>query len=303
MTTTPQDELLARFSREVDLPAYLGQRGFEVVPNARNGAYIAMAEKVSGQILLVAKEGEGRGWIYKSAADPRDRGSIADYLQRHERLSRADALERVIACVDSRRRDVPEAIGYQAYLRDKPKALTDAESRHDLAVRERAEAVRALERVGIRTAKVPEWRIGSLHEGAPAVERIVNEPAELWASRYRPTDTKLIIGERPIDALSCGQARGEEHSCYLAVGGELTPTRRTQVAHLLADLPGGMAVVIACGRDQAGRQLAADLQALAPNMKMERAAPEFGARWNDQLLLERRHERSLGPRLGAGLQR
>jgi len=64
-----------------------------------------------------------------------------------------------------------------------------------------------------------------------------------------------------------------------------------------------MAVVIACGRDQAGRQLAADLQSLAPNMKMERAAPEFGARWNDQLLLERRHERSLGPRLGAGLQR
>src|SRR5258708_34126539 len=105
-----------------------------------------MEERASGQILLVAREAEGRGWIYKSATDPRDRGSIADYLQRHERLSRADALERVIACVDSRRRDVPEAVGYQAYLRDKPKALTDAESRHDLAARHRARAVRAPER-------------------------------------------------------------------------------------------------------------------------------------------------------------
>jgi hypothetical protein len=303
MSLTPQDELLARFSREVDLPAYLGQRGFEVVPDARNAAYIAMADRASGQILLVAKEGEGRGWIYKSATDPRDRGSILEYLERHERLSKSEALERIIACVDSRRRDVPEAVSYRAYLHDKPKPLIDSEARHGLAVRERAEALNALERVGLRTAKMPEWRIGPLHEGTPAVERIVNEPAELWASRYRPTDTKLIIAERPIDALSCGQARGEDHACYLAVGGELTPTRTTQVAHLLADLPAGMSVVIACARDQAGRQLAADLEALAPNIKMERAAPELGARWNDQLQLERRHERSLGPRLEAGLQR
>src|SRR6266540_4600298 len=56
MATTPQEELLARFSKEVDLPAYLGQRGFEVVPDAKNAAYIAMAHKASGQILLVAKE-------------------------------------------------------------------------------------------------------------------------------------------------------------------------------------------------------------------------------------------------------
>lgn len=303
MSTNPQDELLARFARDVDLPAYLGQRGFEVVPDARNAAYIAMSHKESGQILLVAREPEGREWIYKSATDPRDRGSIADYLERHERMSKSEALERVAACIDPRRRDVPEAVSYRAYLYDKPKPLLEAESRHAVAVRERAEALRALERVGLRTATMPEWRMGSLDAGSSAVNRILAEPTDVWASRYRPTDVKLIIAERPIDALSCGQARSEQHACYLAVGGELTPTRATQVAHLLADLPAGMSVVIACGRDEAGRRLAADLQALAPNIKMERAAPEFGARWNDQLQLERRHERSLGPRVGAGVER
>ena len=40
MTATPQDELLARFAKEVDLPAYLAHRGFAVVPDARNAAYI-----------------------------------------------------------------------------------------------------------------------------------------------------------------------------------------------------------------------------------------------------------------------
>ena len=73
MTTTPQDELLARFSKEIDLPAYLVQRGYEVVADAKNAAYIAMAQKSSGQILLIAREADRRGWTYKSATDPRDR--------------------------------------------------------------------------------------------------------------------------------------------------------------------------------------------------------------------------------------
>jgi hypothetical protein len=302
MTTTPQDELLARFAKEVDLPAYLAHRGFAVVPDAKNAAYIAMANTKSGQILLVAKEADGHGWTYKSATDPRDRGSVADYLERHERLSRPAALERVVACLDPKRRDVPEAVAYRAHRHDKPRALVEAEARHDLAVGERAEALKALARVGIRTAAMPEWRVGSLEGGATAVNKILSEPTEIWASRYKPTDKKLIIAERPIDALSYGQSKGERDACYLAVGGELTPTRRTQLAHLLADLPAGMSVVIACGRDRAGRELASQIETLAPQIKMERAQPELGARWNDQVQLESRHARSLEGR-SLGMQR
>jgi hypothetical protein len=302
MTATPQHELLACFAKEVDLPAYLAHRGFAVVPDARNAAYIAMANTTSGQILLVAKEADGRSWTYKSATDPRDRGSVADYLERHERLSRSAALERIVACLDPRRKDVPQAVAYRTQLHGKPRALVEAEARHDLAVRERAEALKALARVGIRTAAMPEWRVGSLEGGATAVNKILSEPSEIWASRYKPTDKKLIIAERPIDALSYGQSKGERDACYLAVGGELTPTRRTQLAHLLADLPAGMSVVVACGRDGAGRELASQIEALAPQIKMERAQPEFGARWNDQVQLESRHARSLEGR-SHGLQR
>ncbi|MEO8211691.1 MAG: hypothetical protein ABI560_00775, partial [Myxococcales bacterium] len=44
MTTTPQHELLARFSAQIDLPAYLVQRGYQVVDGSRNPTYIAMAD-------------------------------------------------------------------------------------------------------------------------------------------------------------------------------------------------------------------------------------------------------------------
>jgi hypothetical protein len=303
MTATPQDELLARFSKNIDLPAYLGQRGYEVVPETKNPAYLAMADKGSGQILLVAKQPEAGGWAYKSAVDPRDRGSIVDYLERHERLNRSAALERLIACLDPRRRDVAEAVGYRAYLQNKPELLRAAEARHDVALQERSEALKALARVGLQPATTPEWRVGSFHGSAAAAERLLGEPADLWASRYRPSDKKLIIAERPIDALSCAQSRREDDACYLAVGSELTPTRKTQLAHLLAELPAGVTVVLAFGRDQRGRELAAQLQGIAPDIKMSRAQPEFGARWNDQVQIESRHARSLEQRQGPGLQR
>lgn len=303
MTPTQEDELLARFSKSIDLPAYLGQRGYEVVPDTKNPSYLAMADKSSGQILLIAKQPEAGGWAYKSAVDPRDRGSVADYIVRHERLTRSAALERLIACLDPRRRDVAEAVGYRACLQNKPDLLRAAEARHAAALGERAEALKALARVGLQPATTPEWRVGSLHGSPEAVERLLREPPDLWASRYRPTDKQLIIAERPIDALSCAQSRHEENACYLAVGGELTPSRKTQIAHLLAELPAGVTVVLAFGRDERGRQLAAELQGLAPDIKMSRTQPEFGGRWNDQLQLEARHSRSLDRGHGSGMQR
>lgn len=302
MTTTPQHELLARFSTQIDLPAYLVQRGYQVVDGSRNPTYIAMADKESKEILFLRKaQGEG-GWAYQNAADPRDRGSVIDYLERHEALSRAAGLERIIACLDPHRRDVPEAVAYRVCLHEKSQVLRAAEARHDTANRDRSDALKELARVGIQPSTLPEWRLGSLQGGPTAVARILGEPSDLWASRYRPTDKQLIIAERPIDALSYGQTRRHDHACYLAVGSELTPTRKRQLAHLLADLPAGVAVVLAFGRDQTGRQLANDLQSLAPLIKMDRAQPELGARWNDQLQLENRHARSL-QRGGLGLQR
>jgi Toprim-like len=302
MSPIPQEELLARFSAQIDLPAYLGQRGYEVVAGSTNPTYVAMANNRSKEILFLRKDPEPGGWSYRNANDPRDRGSIVEYLDRHESLSRAEGLERIIACVDPRRRDVPQAESYRAYLHEKPQALRDAEAKHDRANRDRSDALKELARVGIQPSTLPEWRLGSWQGGPSAVARILEEPSHLWASRYKPTDKTLIIAERPIDAISYGQTRREENACYLAIGGELTPTRKRQLAHLLADLPSGMSVVLAFGRDQAGRQLANDLQGLAPLIKMDRAQPDFGSRWNDQLQLENRHARSL-QRGGLGLQR
>ena len=136
MTPPPQDDLLARFSKRIDLPAYLVQRGYEVVAERQERRLHRDGTQTAGQILLVAKKPDGRGWMYRSATDPRDRGSVAEYLQRHERLSTASphssgsSRASTLGVVD-----VPEAERYRAYLRDKPRALLEAETRHARHVR------------------------------------------------------------------------------------------------------------------------------------------------------------------------
>ena len=110
MTTTPQDELLARFSVQIDLPAYLGQRGYQVVDGSRNPTYIAMADKESKEILFLRKIPGGSASI-RTPRDPRDRGSVIDYLERHE----SDVTNRGSEASSPRyrptsARDVPEAV-------------------------------------------------------------------------------------------------------------------------------------------------------------------------------------------------
>jgi hypothetical protein len=121
-------------------------------------------------------------------------------------------------------------------------------------------------------------------------------------SKYRPGDKAIVLVERPIDAIAYERAHGKQQVCYVATGSDPGPDERRKLAHLLAEIPTGTRLVLGYGRDEAGRRLATEVQALAPSVSMERRAPELGARWADQLQLERRHALSM-KRLGATLQR
>lgn len=149
----------------------------------------------------------------------------------------------------------------------------------------------------MRRASSDEWRFGEM-KSERDVARALREPQrDLWSSKHRPTDRSIVLAERPIDAMSFEQTRGHQTTCYLATGSKLDARQRDQLRAVLGDLPPGMSVVLAFGRDERGRRLASEVEALAPGIKMEGAAPAFGARWNDQVQLERRHARSLD-RLG-----
>ncbi len=295
-----QDELLQRFARAIDLPAYLGQQGFRLASGQAPGQ-LCMARAETGEVVRLDKDVERGGWNYASVTDPKDQGSVADFVMRRESGGRAACVERLAACADERGQRSGEATRYRAFLRAMPDDLRRAVQQHEHIKLTEHAASKALERFGVPRGSLDESRFGAARCEADVVG-LASEPKALWASRYRATDKAVVLIERPIDAIAYERAHGRQQVCYLATGGKLDAERRQKLAHLLAETPGGVGVVLAYGRDAAGRQMAAEVQALAPMVRMERRAPELGARWADQMQLERRHALSLR-RAGASLER
>jgi hypothetical protein len=295
-----QEELLQRFAKTIDLPAFLGQQGFRLVEGQEPGM-LAMGRADTGEVLRLEKDVERGGWTYASEMDPRDRGTAADFVARRDGASRAACVERLAACADERASRTAEAAKYRAFQREMPASLRQAVRAHEEAKSAEHAASKSLERLGVPPGTLDERRFGAVKRDAD-VRGMTAEPEALWASRYRPTDKALVLVERPIDAIAYERAHGKQSVCYLATGTRPGEEQQKRLAHLLAEVPDNVKVVLAYGRDEAGRRMAGEVKALSPMIRMERHAPELGARWADQMQVERRHAMSLQKR-GPALER
>ena len=323
---TVEDQLLDRLGKQIDLPAYLAHKGYDFAGVVRGqdstaALVVGIVMRADGiapgavpSVLVLARDPERGGWSYADANHPTNRGTAVDYFLRQEHLSRAAALERVAACLDRNRRDLPDAEHYRECLRNKPLPLRRAENEHAAFSQQNREVVADLARLGVRTQTIidasgPRTVAAALTDRFQPLKaqadliRLVEDPAKIWTSKYKTTDKQLVLVERGIDAIAHAQKHRNPDVCYVAVGSELSHDRKKQLAHLLAEVPSGMSVVAAFGRDERGRRLADDVGRLVPHIPMQRTPPEFGARWSDHMQLEARHARSMERRPVAGLAR
>jgi hypothetical protein len=294
-----EDELLGRFAKAIDVPAFLWQQGFRV-SLAREPGQLRMTHPINGDTLVLERDSQ-QGWTYATDNRQAERGSIVDYLMRREGASREQCLERLVACADERGQRSEEAARYRAVLRERPGPLEAARREHEDARVAEQTARRVLERCGVPGGRIDEARFGRVRCEEDAI-KLTSEPRTLWASRYRPGDTAIVLVERPIDAIAYDRTFGKGNACYIATGSDLDDPARRQLAHILAEAPARVRVVLAFGGDQAGRKLADDVRDVAPTVKMERQAPQYGARWEDQMQIECRHALSL-QRVHRGLTR
>ena len=294
-----KDPMLERFERAVDLPLYLAYRGYALVPNEQDASRLTMANPKTGDTLSLRQDLETSTWSYASLRDREDRGTLADYLVTRQQLAPKACLERVIALSNPLVRD-PEGHHFRQFVHGAAPELTSALSKHRKAIDEEMSAVGTLEKLGVAKGSLDEWRFGRVRSNDD-LAKVLSDPSDLWASKYRPTDQTIVLTEQPIDAMAYEKSRGKQVACYMATGGEPSELQKKKLAHLLCEVPPGVKIVLAFGRDDAGRKLAAEIQALVPTVKMEREMPAFGARWSEQMKLEQRHVRSItrhAPSLG-----
>lgn len=294
----PKNPVLERFERAVDLPMYLGYRGFRLAPD-QDPSRIAMVDPRSGDVFDVKKDLESGAWSYSNRRDPQDRGTLTDFLVTRDGLTPSACLERMVSLANPLVRD-PDGHRFRQYEQRGAHELRSTIAGHLVAVEAEHRALQRLDRLGVARGTFDEWRFGKVRSEED-LAKILTDPKDLWASKYRPSDQKLVLVERPIDAMAYEKSRGKQACCYLAVGGELTKEQRLKIAHLLCEVP-CKSVVLAFGRDELGRKLAQEVQALAPSLRMDRESPAFGPRWSDHMQMEQKHARSMrkvSPALGA----
>ena len=286
----PKNPILERFERAVDLPTYLGHRGYDIVASDKDPGHLTMVNSRTGDTLVVTKDVERSSWSYVSARAPSDRGSLTDFLVARDGLSAPACLERIVALGNPLARD-PEGHAYREFERHAPPQLRHAVARHLRHMEAETSALRTLERLGVQRGTLDEWRFGKV-QSQDDLAKVVTDPKDLWASKYRPTDRAIVLTEQPLDAMAYEKSRGKQTCCYLATGSDLSDVQKRKLAHLLCEVPCSK-IVLAFGRDDVGRKLAEQVQALVPTVKMEREMPAFGGRWSNQMQMEQRHARSM----------
>jgi hypothetical protein len=238
-------QLLERLETQVDLPAWLVSRGFQIAPLQPDPVHLVMTGP-SLEVFHLRKDLDRGGWSYTNPSDPSDRGTVADFMFRRDAATIESCVNRLVGCVN--RSDLsPEGLGYQEAVRDRGNTLHAAEAQHVAALMMEREASQQLEHLGVERRHLDEWRFGHVRS-VDDVAALLGDPKSLEHSRFRQTDQQLVVVERPIDAIAYERTHGKERACYAYVGDNPSRDTKQKLAHVIADLPDGMKVVSALGR-------------------------------------------------------
>ena len=176
-------QLLARFEAQVELPAWFMARGFHIAPLQPDPSQLALTGP-GLEVLHLRRDLDRGTWSYTNSANPTDRGTVVDFMCKHEGATLATCVNRLAGCV-VRSHLSPEGIAYQEAMRDRSNTLHAAVAVHLAALEAEREATRGLEGLGVDRAAFDETRFGRLRDGRD-VEALLREPHEARTQSLPP---------------------------------------------------------------------------------------------------------------------
>src|SRR3954469_24759791 len=93
-----QKHWLERLEPQIDLPAWLQSRGFEVAQGNTDPTRVAMTNSAL-EIFHLRKDLDRGTWTYVNTANPTDRGTIVDFMVRHDGATLATSVDRLAGCM------------------------------------------------------------------------------------------------------------------------------------------------------------------------------------------------------------
>ena len=313
------DDELDRFKRDINLVEYASGLGYRRVPRESSRASHLLRSDTRADKIVVTRQADGH-WVYCSVHDARDHGTILDFLQHRERASLGQIRATLRQWLGTPRPDPgPERRPETPPVARDPLAVVQAFGAAEVATRSFYLQGRGLRPETLTSERFAgTWKVdrrGNVlfahtdDEGLTGFEiKSVGFTGfarggrkALWQSAALAEDTRLVITESAIDALSYHQLHGGRGARYVSTGGAIGHDQAALLTRVIERLVPAGAVIAAVDADRGGDLLATTLEGLARAAKrpLERHSPTpaHGVKdWNDVLQkLERNTLRSVPP--------
>jgi hypothetical protein len=299
-----RDQELEEFKTRIDLRAYAASLGYEL-DRRESWRGSSVMRHTNGDKIIVKRDSDGH-YVYFSVRDDADNGSIIDFIQKrrscnlgHVRLALRDWTGRPAA-------DLPRFPALPATARNRLEVeaaycrMQDALT-HPYLVAERGLPVALLSsprfagRIRMDShgnAVFPHFDQEGLC-GYELKNRGFTGFAKggekgLWFSHTEKTDTRLVVAESAIDAISHASLFSGPLVRYASVGGQMNPRQPELISATILRLSEGSEVVAAMDADENGRKMAemvrqALLETGRQDLRFSRHEPEGSKDWNDEL--------------------
>jgi hypothetical protein len=300
-------EELDRFKREINLTEFAAARGYRINRSESSRGSVVMRHPSTDDKIIIARRQADLHWTYFSVRDSRDNGTVVDFVQGRDRMTLGQVRQELRAWTGGARPIVrvedyvptlvsPERdraavarlfeaarpAGNSAYLNSRgirPETLVAPRFRETFRVDARGNVLFPhRDEVGMCGFEAKNHGWTSFATGGRKT---------LWLSRYEATDTRLVLAESAIDAISHYQLEAAPATRYGSTGGEFGEDALDVIRQAIAALPPGGTVLTAFDADAGGDKLAAAIERVAGEVAVERHRPPLKD-WND-VLKEREH--------------
>lgn len=295
-------EELEQFKRLINLTEFAAAKGYVLVPKESTYASVVMQHPTSGDKLVVRRDPDEH-WVYFAVGDATDHGTVIDFLL-HRGSPNLGSVRRELKPWLAADRPRLDPACFRADVEPLPSDQRAVFAAYEQA-REAPDSA-FLRARGLRqdTLQLPRfagtWRIdprgnvvfphtdeqglltGYEVKNADFTAFSAGGEKTLWRSREFPGDTRLVLTESAIDALSYHQLRPDSRTRYVSTAGSLAKRQPSAVRTAIGALGAGT-VILAFDNDETGERLADEVQELVALANFVRSAPKKLKGWNQVL--------------------
>lgn len=300
------DAELESFKTGIDLRAYAAAQGYQLDRKASWRGTTVMRHPVTNDKVIIKRGMDGH-YVYFSVRDDRDNGSIIDWVQFRTGLSLGAVRKELRPWVGQPPVPVPSFPALHKTEKDRMKVeaayakMRDAVDGHPYLEGRRAlpASLVASERFVGRIRIDDKGNAVFPHFDAEGLSGYELKNVEftgfasggtkaLWLSNELPDDTRLVITESAIDALSHAVLFPDHHARYASIGGKPNPQQPELIRAAAARMPEGSEILAAMDADADGRKLAEIVQKAVArtgrtDLRFSVQEPEGAKDWNDLL--------------------